>query len=52
MGEDLTDLFNHLTGYGRPITYRRIVVAPQGIRPWVLGQIAEEAAAEEAGRSR
>ncbi len=50
IGEDLTDLFNHLTGYGRPITYRRIVVAPQGMRPWVLGQIAEEAAAEEAGR--
>jgi polyphosphate kinase len=50
IGEDLTDLFNHLTGYGRPITYRRVVVAPQGMRPWVLGQIAEEAAAGEAGR--
>jgi len=50
IGEDLTDLFNHLTGYGRPITYRRGVVAPQGMRPWVLGQIAEEAAAGEAGR--
>ena len=49
IGEDLTDLFNHLTGYGRPITYRRIVVAPQGMRPWVLGQIAEEAAAERGG---
>ena len=50
IGEDLTDLFNHLTGYGRPVTHRRIVVAPQGMRPWVLGQIAEEAAAGEAGR--
>jgi polyphosphate kinase len=50
IGEDLTDLFNHLTGYGRPVSHRRIVVAPQGMRPWVLGQIAEEAQAGEAGR--
>ena len=50
IGEDLTDLFNHLTGYGRPVTHRRIVVAPQGMRPWVLGEIGEEAAAGEAGR--
>ena len=49
VGEDLTDLFNHLTGYGRPVTYRRIVVAPQGMRPWILGQIAEEAALGEGG---
>jgi len=50
IGEDLTDLFNHLTGYGRPVTHRRIVVAPQGMRPWILGQIAEEAALGEEGR--
>jgi polyphosphate kinase len=49
-GEDLTDLFNHLTGYSRPVTYRRIVVAPEGMRPWVLSQIAEEAALGEMGR--
>ncbi|MGA2528259.1 MAG: polyphosphate kinase 1 [Acidimicrobiales bacterium] len=50
IGEDLTDLFNHLTGYGRPVTYRRIVVAPQGMRPWILAQIAEEAAVGSSGR--
>ena len=50
IGADLTDLFNYLTGYGRPTAYRRIVVAPQGMRSWVLGQIAEEAAAGPAGR--
>jgi polyphosphate kinase len=50
VGEDLTDLFNHLTGYGRPVTYRRIVVAPQGMRPWILSQIAEQAAVGESGR--
>jgi polyphosphate kinase len=49
IGEDLTDLFNHLTGYGRPVTHRRIVVAPEGMRPWVLGQIAAEAALGESG---
>jgi polyphosphate kinase len=49
IGEDLTDLFNHLTGYGRPVTYRRIVVAPQGMRPWILGEIGAEAALGEAG---
>jgi polyphosphate kinase len=47
IGEDLTDLFNHLTGYGRPVAHRRIVVAPQAMRPWVL---AEDAAVGEAGR--
>jgi len=50
IGEDLTDLFNHLTGYGRPVTHRRIVVAPQGMRAWILAQMAEEAAVGEAGR--
>jgi polyphosphate kinase len=50
IGEDLTDLFNHLTGYGRPVTHRRIVVAPQGMRPWILGQIAEETAKGGSGR--
>jgi polyphosphate kinase len=50
IGEDLTDLFNHLTGYGRPVTYRRIVVAPQGMRPWILDQVAAQAALGEEGR--
>ncbi|MGA3215110.1 MAG: polyphosphate kinase 1 [Acidimicrobiales bacterium] len=50
VGEDLTDLFNYLTGYGRPVTYRRIVVAPQGMRPWILACIAEEAAVGGSGR--
>src|SRR5262249_16673921 len=32
VGEDVTDLFNHLTGYSRPSAYRRLLVAPEGIR--------------------
>jgi polyphosphate kinase len=33
VGEDLTQLFNYLTGYGRDVTYRRLLVAPTMIRP-------------------
>ena len=32
VGEDITDLFNHLTGYSRPPDYRRLLVAPAGVR--------------------
>ncbi len=28
VGEDITDLFNHLTGYSRRTAYRRLLVAP------------------------
>ena len=28
-----TELFNHLTGYSRQTAFRRLLVAPQGIRP-------------------
>ena len=29
LGADLTELFNHLTGYSRPVRYRRLLVAPE-----------------------
>ena len=32
LGEDLTELFNHLTGYSRPGRYRRLLVAPEAMR--------------------
>ena len=32
VGEDVTDLFNHLTGYSRPTEYQRLLVAPAGLR--------------------
>ena len=32
LGDDLSELFNHLTGYSRPGEYRRLIVAPTQLR--------------------
>ncbi len=32
VGEDLTQLFNFLTGYGRDVRYQRLLVAPHSLR--------------------
>ena len=32
VGDDLTQLFNYLTGYGRDVDYRRLLVAPHSLR--------------------
>ena len=32
LGDDITELFNHLTGYSRPGEYRRLLVAPMHLR--------------------
>jgi polyphosphate kinase len=32
LGDDLSELFNHLTGYSRPGEYRRLLVAPNHLR--------------------
>ena len=45
IGDDLTQLFNFLTGYGREVEYRRLVVAPGGLRPRLQELIANEVAA-------
>ncbi|ADG97460.1 Polyphosphate kinase [Segniliparus rotundus DSM 44985] len=42
VGADLTDLFNSLTGYGRRSSYRRLLVAPQGIRSGILERVQAE----------
>ncbi|WP_341719501.1 RNA degradosome polyphosphate kinase [Micromonospora sp. FIMYZ51] len=44
IGADLTDLFNVLTGYSRQTTYRRLLVAPQGIRSGLIERIQREIA--------
>src|SRR3712207_4624800 len=43
VGADLTDLFNTLTGYSRQTAYRRLMVAPHGIRPGLVEKIRREA---------
>lgn len=50
VGVDLTQLFNSLTGYGRDIQFRRLVPAPQGLRPTVTELIRNEAARGPQGR--
>ncbi|MFN8621089.1 MAG: polyphosphate kinase 1 [Chloroflexota bacterium] len=40
---DVTDLFNVLTGVARKDAYRRLLVAPQGIRPGITDLIEAEA---------
>jgi polyphosphate kinase len=47
---DISDLFNLLTGYARPPKWRSIVVAPQGLKDWILEQIEGERAEAVAGR--
>ncbi|MBQ1075295.1 RNA degradosome polyphosphate kinase [Micromonospora sp. C31] len=44
IGADLTDLFNVLTGYSRQTAYRRLLVAPQGIRRGLIERIDREIA--------
>ena len=42
VGEDITDLFNHLTGYSRRADYHRLLVAPAGLRSGLIEQIDEQ----------
>jgi polyphosphate kinase len=49
VGEDITDLFNHLTGYSRPPDYHRMLVAPAGVRSGLITQIEAQADLARAG---
>jgi polyphosphate kinase len=48
---DLTDLFNVLTGYSRQTGYRRLLVAPHGIRSGIIERIEREAVYAQAGHT-
>jgi polyphosphate kinase len=50
LGADLTDLFNHLTGYSRQTNYRKLLVAPTHLRNALCERIAREADKGAAGR--
>ena len=43
IGADLTELFNFLTGYASEVSYRKILVAPTGLRNAILELIREQA---------
>ncbi|MBL1174635.1 MAG: polyphosphate kinase 1 [Pantanalinema sp. GBBB05] len=51
LGADLTDLFNHLTGYSRQRSYRKLLVAPVSLRDRMLALIHRETDNAKAGGS-
>src|SRR4029077_18889327 len=42
LGADLAELFNFLTGYSRPVAYRKLIVAPLGMRERIIELIERE----------
>jgi len=42
LGTDLTELFNHLTGFSHESTYQKLLVAPVGLRSALEARIREE----------
>ena len=50
LGADLTDLFNVLTGFASPVGYRKLIVAPRGMRERFIEMIRREIRHREAGR--
>ncbi len=50
MGQDLTELFNYLTGYSPPPRYRKILAAPYTLKPALLERINREIEHHKAGR--
>ena len=49
-GEDLTELFNLLTGYTRPHSFHHLLLAPSDLREGMVARIRRETAHARAGR--
>jgi polyphosphate kinase len=47
---DVADLFNYITGFGRPRQFRRLLVAPFTLRSGLVAEIRAVAAAASAGQ--
>jgi polyphosphate kinase len=45
IGADVADMFNYLTGYGRPLHYRKVLIAPEHLRDGIVEQIERTVAA-------
>jgi polyphosphate kinase len=43
LGREVTELFNHLTGYSRPRGFRRLLVAPSDLRGAIVDRIRGQA---------
>jgi polyphosphate kinase len=49
LGDDVANLFNTLTGYGRPRRMRKVLVAPSWLREPLLAEIDRTIASHQAG---
>jgi polyphosphate kinase len=49
IGSDVAEMFNFLTGYGRPAVYRKMLVSPTTMRGRFIEEIEATVAAHEAG---
>jgi polyphosphate kinase len=50
IGEDVSELFNSLSGFSKQPRYRKLAVAPTGMAEAILAQIDQQAAQGRAGR--
>src|SRR5271165_4043597 len=50
IGADVADMFNYLTGYGRPLHYRKVLIAPNHLRDGIIAEIEQTIAAHSAER--
>jgi polyphosphate kinase len=49
IGADVAEMFNFLTGYGRPAAYRKVLVSPTTMRERIVAEIEETVEAHRAG---
>ncbi|HWX44245.1 MAG TPA: polyphosphate kinase 1 [Solirubrobacteraceae bacterium] len=50
IGADVADMFNYLTGYGRPLHYRKVLMAPTHLRDGLIAEIDRTIAAHTTER--
>ncbi|MCT3152443.1 RNA degradosome polyphosphate kinase [Lacticaseibacillus rhamnosus] len=50
IGEDASNIFNMLSGFSEPPYFHKLVIAPLGIRDYLMDRVDEEIAAAKAGR--
>ncbi len=51
IGADVADMFNFLTGLARPAGYRKVLIAPNGMREGIIEEIDRTIAARERGET-
>ncbi|HVC06741.1 MAG TPA: polyphosphate kinase 1 [Solirubrobacterales bacterium] len=49
IGADVAEMFNFLTGYGRPAEYRKVLVSPTTMRGRIIGEIEATVQSHHAG---